>query len=683
MDDGEADAVTRHLVTCKPCRTAVAEARGTTDPKGQEAVTVEFPQVPKPGSPNRPPVKPEKPAAAKPGAAKPGTEKSALVKVRCQTCNARYGIPQERVRGRLLKIRCKSCGSTIEVWSSDGAIKSVIDRGKKLWFLVVKRQRVGPMTEQEVRERIERGEVKPRTYAWRQGFSKWERLYDIPEFKDLAAGPLASINSQPTRKAPVPEGDPDRTEKARPPRSHGPHVQGSASSEELNFDNQGEVGDSGMRTAYVPAGAPAAAEGQVTHIHLGQRDPLAGLDQDADLKATTARASDLDAASEASWDQQFADPGANPDPPSRMPDPRLHSGEWDQHMKGQRHDDSVLFSLGHLHKLAGQTAKPDGPQVNTGLFNIRPSSASPASALLLPEEGSRKPGGAGLILLVAVVGVVLGAGVLLGILYLVQPQLVGALLAGHEVAPVSSPRPDAALLASAGGEVTPVAPIAPSRPDARIASPPDAGSEVDLQPPEPDAQPSRPTRVDRPRVRPRVTPPVRVKKPRPPPGDIDVVDPDRDDPPDVSSDPVEPKVEPTPKTARPKKGPAELDQLIDDATGPGEVGKKPRKKPPAVPSGDPAAEPVAPRPSREQVAAGMKLAEPGVKACYAQFREPGIVMVATTIDGSSGRVSQARAVGPFAGTPSGDCVVQVVRARVVVPRFGGAPLTIRYPYMLR
>lgn len=675
MDDREADEVTHHLVSCKQCRQLVAEARGTTDPQGAPTAKRD----------DRP-----------------------LVKVRCQKCGARYGIPEDRVRGRMLKIRCKNCSSIIEVWSSEGAIKSVIDRGKKLWFVVVKRERIGPMTEQEVRERFERGEIKARTYAWRQGFSKWERLRDIPEFKELGGlTPTPRISAEATRKAPV--ADPNRTEKARPPRAY---VRASErSSEELDFDGHDSLAEtayrdgpesvpdgleSGLRTAYVPQGSPPAADHQLTHIHLAQRQPAEG-GGDPDHETT----SQFDAESEASWDRQFreasyptgpaGDPGA---PPPDRPSPRLQSGEWEAHMKGQRREDSVLFSLAHLQNLAAAHAPKGGrrPEGSSPLLDIRPTLGPAASALMIPEEPGRRRSGVGMILGVALLGIVLGAGVLLGILYLVQPQLVKALIAGKELKVVAEGRrsPDSgALLASAARPT----PLAPQEPDAVAHHPADSGA-ADAAPPRPDAasapvkaaatvDPASSKPTERARTR-------RRHRKRPGAGGIEVVDPDVVDKPDEPPEPVappppeDPPPEPDRPKPRPKAGGTELDRLIEDATGPGEV----RKKPADVERGTgPAPAPTAPQQpqtlTREQVAAGMKLAEPGVHACYQQLREPGLVMITATINGATGRIAAARVVGGFAGTPSGQCVVLAVRRACVFPRFSGPPLTLKYPYMLR
>jgi hypothetical protein len=653
-----------------------------------------------------------------------------MVKVKCAQCNARYGIPEERVRGRMLKIRCKNCRSIIEVWSSEGTIRSVIDRGKKVWFLVVKRQRIGPITEQEVRERFERGEVKAKTYGWRQGFSKWERLHDIPEFKDLDQE-TPNIASQVTRRGRVPlEDDPDRTEKARPPRAYLQSLE--ASSDDLQFDAPAQARqpdsspvDSLARTAYpstsgsdslartaVPSDSGSdsmaraafpsdsgsdslartayrevdrGSDARLTHVHMDDGgDPLAGLDSELDRHAVT---SDFDSRAEDSWNRQFDDPE------SELPgeSPHLRPGEWEQRMKGQRHDDSVLFSLGHLKKLA-QTGDRHGPRfalegerTNSGLFDIRPSAAgaaASASSLLLPLGSEPRRRGLVAMLVVAMLGVVLGAGVLMAILYVVQPHMVAALFKGDPVADpeVKPPRK----LASAGPKNI----RAPSAlgPKATPAPPPDMSRAPDARPRTPDAGTTVVIRKNRrepaaaARSAPSKSRKKRKKNKRKRAGDIEVVDPDEGelDGPDAPEVPA-PKPRSRPKPARGKG--TELDRLIDGATGPKEV--KPKTPDIEVEDGPGSAVPKLPRTlTREQVAAGMKRVMPAVRTCYRQHQQPGMVTISATVNGS-GRVSQSTAVGGFAGTPSGACVEQAVRRYAVFPRFSGPPLTLKYPYMLR
>jgi predicted Zn finger-like uncharacterized protein len=734
MEDTEADEITQHLISCKRCRQAVAELRGKTDPKGKS------------------------PAAA------------GLIKVQCGSCRARYGIPEERVRGRILKLRCKKCGNIIEVTGevTAGEVStSVIERGRKLWFLVIKRQRVGPMTEQEVRERFERGEVKGKTYAWRQGFTKWDRLRNISEFKGLAEslppkpGP---ITAEPTRKAEI---DPDITEKARPPRSYGPANPGPKDSAELNFDepirdrlaNSGvktacldrpgdaihtdptrlvpdeesavaagmSVSDSGVMTAYRPeadradsairtAYRPeegAATDAQQTHVHL-KEDPVAEMGDTESVASVSGSDPEV-------WQREFADearrPGftapRRPEPieaghpvqEESPPSPRIEEGDWERHMKGERRENSVLFSLSHLQKLSAQPSVEK--KGDTGLFQIKPIVGAPATALLLPQDPvEEKRSGLGMVLGVAFIGVILGAGVLAGILYLVQPDLVRAIITGQEVVVEARERggPSARqpLLASAKGakqiERAATQPLAPAPGKADAGPPVDQGAPAiaDAAPSALDQGGVVDTARDRPALS-KTTTPRRKKKRRRRrrrSSDIEVVDPDADsevdklekdlEVPDAdgpgTESPDTPAPTPAPTPTPPGKKPkGELDDLIDAAT---DKVKTPPKKAP-VEAAKPAESDLPKALTRNQVSAGMRRAAGRVKACYRMFKEAGTIMVKATINGQTGKVSKSSIVGAFSGTPTGDCVSSAVRLNAFFPRFSGPALTLKYPYMLR
>lgn len=116
------------------------------------------------------------------------TEERNLVKVACDACGAKYSLPEERLKGRVLKIRCKACSQVFEV-RDDGSAPSptspLASRGQKRWFAVIDRQRVGPMTEQDLRDRHGRREITLRSYVWRQGMGEWKRLFEVEDFSDL------------------------------------------------------------------------------------------------------------------------------------------------------------------------------------------------------------------------------------------------------------------------------------------------------------------------------------------------------------------------------------------------------------------------------------------------------------------------------------------------------------------
>ena len=49
------------------------------------------------------------------------------MKVTCQSCQAKYTIADEKVRGKVAKIRCKKCGTTIIVNGTDSPAGAVAD----------------------------------------------------------------------------------------------------------------------------------------------------------------------------------------------------------------------------------------------------------------------------------------------------------------------------------------------------------------------------------------------------------------------------------------------------------------------------------------------------------------------------------------------------------------------------
>jgi hypothetical protein len=111
------------------------------------------------------------------------TESRRIVKVACEKCGAKYSLPEARLVGHVLKIRCKTCRAVFEV--RDDKPNSVEGRGKKIWFVVIARERVGPLTGQQVRDRIAVGELHARSHIWRQGMDRWERLASVDEFAEI------------------------------------------------------------------------------------------------------------------------------------------------------------------------------------------------------------------------------------------------------------------------------------------------------------------------------------------------------------------------------------------------------------------------------------------------------------------------------------------------------------------
>jgi predicted small lipoprotein YifL len=81
------------------------------------------------------------------------------------------------------------------------------------------------------------------------------------------------------------------------------------------------------------------------------------------------------------------------------------------------------------------------------------------------------------------------------------------------------------------------------------------------------------------------------------------------------------------------------------------------------------------------IQSGMRVIKGRLAACYDEFKVPGMVTIRIVID-PSGRVADATVTNRFAGTPTGDCIAEVVRRATFGP-FRGSALTITYPVVLR
>jgi serine/threonine protein kinase len=73
--------------------------------------------------------------------------------------------------------------------------------------------------------------------------------------------------------------------------------------------------------------------------------------------------------------------------------------------------------------------------------------------------------------------------------------------------------------------------------------------------------------------------------------------------------------------------------------------------------------------SREEIVKGMTAIMPTARACYTQYKVPGVATVNVTV-GRDGRVDEAFVTGKFADTPSGTCVESAVKAALFPPSLG-------------
>ncbi len=124
------------------------------------------------------------------------------MKIVCDACQAKYSISDDKVQGKVFKIRCKKCSNIIVVRGGAGAAEPapapavekdtrVYDYGyeggapagdEAVWHVVINQDQVGPMTAAEVQQRYSGGEIDAETYIWREGFADWQPLAQVDAF---------------------------------------------------------------------------------------------------------------------------------------------------------------------------------------------------------------------------------------------------------------------------------------------------------------------------------------------------------------------------------------------------------------------------------------------------------------------------------------------------------------------
>ena len=396
------------------------------------------------------------------------------MKIVCDSCGAKYAIADEKVRGKVFKIRCKKCSTVIVVRGLSGESEAAEElsqpetrtfgydeqdgaeaaNGEAVWHLVIDQDQIGPISEEEVRQRFARGEVDLETYAWREGFGDWAALGTIDAFAGLASGqaPGAGMGDMAAGGA-----DPDSATLAGDP-----------------FAAAGDQGDGG------------------------------------DLFGSGGNAGD----------GLFAGAAAG--------------GAADRRMRGERNENSVLFSLNNLAALASDTPKAApvaasssagggmaqvGGSEGSGLIDIRsmaqtymggkgsggaaqanplsafgavePVSFATQSPMLLPQAPASGGGNKTLYALIAGLGALLIIGVVVVVMVVLKDD-------GPTVAE-QTPQPGAlaATPNPAGEDEPPKADTPPPKPDTPTETAVAAAPNTDTAAPDTPAKPSDATSNDR------------------------------------------------------------------------------------------------------------------------------------------------------------------------------------------
>ena len=76
------------------------------------------------------------------------------MKVVCETCEAKYQIPDERVAGRRLKIRCRKCGGVMEARGDELVAQPMASARSSArsaeWFTSIDGSPIGPLSTDEI-----------------------------------------------------------------------------------------------------------------------------------------------------------------------------------------------------------------------------------------------------------------------------------------------------------------------------------------------------------------------------------------------------------------------------------------------------------------------------------------------------------------------------------------------------
>lgn len=631
------------------------------------------------------------------------------MKIVCDSCSTKYSIADEKVRGKVFKIKCKKCGHIIVVkgteGSSPGAPAAGFDQkdtrvfdysgfdgqgapasapapasAEAIWYVVVDREQVGPMTVAEVHAKVAAGQCDQDTYAWREGMGDWQRLGNIAELAGSAPKPVPA--PEPLRSAPrvaeaaVPAASSAVTGRADPADLFAAAAAGEAAEVDADAAQGGLFGNVSQRAAAAPlAAAPEPGAEAVFSSASVARRPV----PKDDLFALAASADGGMAAAPSSGDNGHVDV---------------------RQMTAQRNENSVLFSLNNLAALASDAPKAGGvaaPVVHStggsegsGLIDIRAMAAmtlgskrddagarlraseddlpvfsasafaAQPSGVLLPTMAQAKPNRM-MYAFYAGFGVLALAVIILGVL--VVKGLGNKQTTSPGIAELAPPAPTA-------GDVPPLSKT-PSLPDEVPAAPQGTPSPVGkAAPPAPAASvvtpaPAAPPKEDR-AAKPAKDSRSSERSSRN----------EREKSPEVRTPPPERTV------AKPPTGSKcdEVACLVDSSLPCCKKGgsSSSSSSSPSRASGDSG---LPDSLSRTDIQSGMSSVRGRVMACNDEYKVPGTVIAKITISGS-GEVSSAKVEGKFSGTPSGSCVERAVR-NARFKKWKGPSVVVTYPFSFR
>lgn len=147
------------------------------------------------------------------------------MKINCQSCEAKYTIADEKVRGKTVKIRCKKCGAAILVKGEDVApalfeeeedatriftndnplgMMSLSPAAPVEWTVTLPDGEQRSASIDELSQLVATGAITGETYAWREGMEDWQPLSQLAELSSILPPPKPVAAPRPAVAAAAP-----------------------------------------------------------------------------------------------------------------------------------------------------------------------------------------------------------------------------------------------------------------------------------------------------------------------------------------------------------------------------------------------------------------------------------------------------------------------------------------------
>jgi len=318
------------------------------------------------------------------------------MKIQCQSCQAKYAIADEKVRGKVVKVRCKKCSATIIVNNQSAGDRSAssaefaalsevaASAQVELWTVNVADGDQRTMTVAEIASARATGLIGDETYCWKEGMTDWVMLRDSEPLssalREAAAGRSLLPESSESALSIAPLNMP--SEGTYPTADGGVPTAPQNSLGQPGFLAAAAAGSSGnvggpvdsnfaTRDAYASGVGTAQDDETLAALHAPEHAAArrgGGRGQGTDLFASAATAgSDDDIMTSANAGAAAVAMSA-----AATSNPRL---------TGQRNENSVLFSLAALTEGASPSAGRPGARDSvqpegSGLIDLRALSAA-------------------------------------------------------------------------------------------------------------------------------------------------------------------------------------------------------------------------------------------------------------------------------------------------------------------